>query len=90
MIHALKASLEEEGSSLFLYQYTKNGEIIAEARENRIPLVSLNTNFEEEDFFYKDGHWNESGCKKVAHQFYQIITKYNLVPDTYKPDFINN
>lgn len=83
MIHNLKKRLEEKDISLFLFQFGKDKDILLQAKENRLPLLSLDTPFCDEDYFYKDGHWNDSGCHKIATRFYNLLIKYDLIPSKY-------
>ena len=78
-MNSLKDKLASRGIQFFLFQYTKDTSRIQTAKEYQLPLISLNTNFEENDFFYKDDHWNENGCQKIADRFFELIIKYQLI-----------
>ncbi len=83
LIDTLRGKLNQENIQFFLYQYYKNSDNIAFCRENKLPLISLGIQTGEEDFFYKDGHFNESGCKKIAGRFHELITNNGLIPTIY-------
>lgn len=83
MVHELKDRLQEKNISLFLFQFGNDKDIIAQAKENKLPLLTLDTQFSEDDFFYKDGHWNKNGCQKIAARFYKLLNKYHLIPANY-------
>lgn len=83
MIDSLKQRLKKRDIQLFLLKYTKDYEAFSFAKENKLPLLTLNIDFEEDDYFYKDAHHNEKGCKKIANRLYELIVKYNLVPERY-------
>jgi hypothetical protein len=84
MLQDLKKELNEKDITFFMYQYQKDDKVISVARENGIPLISINPAFTEEDFFPKNNHWNQNGYRKVAEQFYELIMKYGLIPESYR------
>lgn len=84
MITSLKQRLQEQNISLFMFDYTRNPEFYAFAKEKGLPLIPLNLDFEKQDYFPKDiTHWNGKGCQKIADRLYEIITKNNLVPEQF-------
>lgn len=83
MIQILQSRLREKGILLFLFQFGTNKEVISCAKENQLPLISLDVHFVDEDIFYKDGHWNKNGCQKIADCFYRLITRHRLIPENY-------
>jgi hypothetical protein len=84
MIQELKEELAKKNIQFFLFQYGNDKNKIQVAKEDRLPLISLNLSFEQSDFFPKDSHWNEAGCKKVANRFYDLIKKHELIPKSFK------
>jgi hypothetical protein len=85
MLHSLKNELTEKNIKLFLFQYGRNNNVVQTAKENNLPLISLGMTFESTDYFPNDGHWNKIGNRKIAARFYEIITKYGLIPEQYLP-----
>jgi len=83
MVNMLRDNLKKENIAFYLFQYGKNKELISISKDNNLPLISLNTFFDREDFFKKDIHLNESGCNKVAQSFYEKLTKYELIPENF-------
>jgi hypothetical protein len=86
MLQELNRTLQKKGIRFFMYQYGKDSDIINLAKENELPLISLNIAFTDDDFLPEKGHWNRSGYQKVAEQFYKLIMKYELIPDSYTRD----
>jgi hypothetical protein len=84
MLQDLKEELNEKGITFFMYQYQKDDKVISVAKENRIPLISLHPTFTENDFFPQNNHWNKNGYDKVAEHFYELIMKYELIPESYR------
>jgi hypothetical protein len=82
MVHELKKELTENNIRFFLFQYGHNHDVVQVAKENQLPLISLKLSFESDDFFPKDGHWNEKGCQKVAGKLYELVMKYNLLQES--------
>jgi hypothetical protein len=83
MVHHLKKELEEANIQFFYFQTSKDEKRIKLARENHLPLISLGVSFSREDYMRNDGHLNGAGCEKVADRFYELITKYRLIPGQY-------
>jgi hypothetical protein len=86
MLQELNRALQKKGIRFFMYQYGKDRNIINLAKENGLPLVSLNIAFTDDDFLPEKGHWNRNGYQKVAEQFYELIMKYELIPESYTSD----
>lgn len=83
MIRDLRERLQAKGVTLFLLSYSKDRNIYNFSKENGLPLIPLNIDFTEEDTFFKDGHWNELGCTKVADRLYQILAGHPLIPKSF-------
>lgn len=88
LIQQTKKNLLSHNISFFLFQYHKNQDIIQIAKQNNLPLISLDVDFTPEDYYYKDGHWNGNGCKKIAEEFFLLFHKHKLVPQKYQFDLI--
>jgi len=85
-IESLRLKLNQSNINIFLYQYNKNQDYINFCKLNKLPLISLGLTTTLEDFFPKDGHFNENGCKKIANKFYEIIKRNELIPTEYHYD----
>jgi hypothetical protein len=75
MVNQLKSDLQEKNIAFFLFQYEKDRDLIRFAKENKIPLISLDITFSGKDFFFQDNHMNQYGHQKIADKFYELITK---------------
>lgn len=83
MVNILRDNLRDKNITFFLFQYEKNNDVISIAKDNNIPLISLDTSFDIGDYFNKDAHLNDSGCQKIANNFYTILMKHKLIPENF-------
>lgn len=83
MIDSLKNRLLAQGIKLFLLEYSVNPEAYTFSKERRLPLISLNIEFNKDDYFVSDMHWNGVGSKKIADRLFDLIVKHHLVPEKY-------
>ena len=83
MIHEVKNKLNKLNIQFFLFTPNRDDSLIQTAKKFKLPLISLNTKFSENDYPPEEGHWNMNGCQKVADSFYETLTKYDLIPKQY-------
>jgi hypothetical protein len=76
MIKNMQQKLKNRNISFFLFAENDSGEKKRAAAENRLPLISINVAYEEDDYLYHDGHKNKKGTRKMAARLYEILTRH--------------
>lgn len=80
----LLGELKEEDTRMFYYQYGKNSSLIQGCKQNHIPLISLGLQFTPEMYHENDSHFNPEGHRIIGEKFYELLTKYQVIPQEFK------
>lgn len=81
----LQHEMDQRGGKFFLFSLGYDPKMVRYCHNHGLPCISLSdVELTEEDVFYNDIHMNESGAAKVAENFYNIITKYDLIEPKYR------
>ena len=86
MIKELQNRLQTQGISFFLFAENCPDEDITTARNNKLPLIRLNQEYEADDYLHADGHKNKKGNRKLAKKLYEVLVRHRIVPEEYKKE----
>lgn len=79
MINELKSKLRKQNVGFYVLNYEKKSPAIDLAKNYKFPLLSLEIEFEDDDYFNGHGHWNEQGQSRVADSLFVRLIRFDLL-----------
>lgn len=79
MVNELKLRLRKQNVGFYILNYDKNSPAIDLAKKYKFPLLSLEIEFEDNDYIYRAGHWNAQGQRRVADSLFVRLVRFDLL-----------
>ena len=88
MVKKLRDELNDMGIRFSMYVISENEDAFSIAKENKLPFINMGLSLikEDGDIFKYGSHPTKQGNEKIAQKFFEILTKYNFIPEKFQPN----